>query len=193
MGPRTPPGAAVKRAFLRLLPLWGLAYLAFHAYEHSPIRVGRDALLARLAATAHFELERVGIVLPLCAYGLLFAARPPAVSAPFAVTLRVSGVVAFPLLLLHLGAVWLPRRAARAPTAAYVGMLEATRGATGIALVLLFVTASVLHLSLAAIPALESAAPSPRAARVLAALVGVALWSCWLDLLSAYGAGRALL
>src|SRR5690349_8045864 len=114
------------------LPVWCFVYLFLHAYEHDAVRAGRDAVLTRLASTAYFELEVLLILLPLCAAALLARHRPRALAvAGLRLTEQVSGLVALALLGVHLWQVWLPRRAARAPAAAYAGMLEATHGLLG--------------------------------------------------------------
>jgi hypothetical protein len=185
---------ALARGLRAVAPPYALAYLVFHGYEHAPVREGRDAVLARLAGTARFELEWVLVLLPLAAYGLAYLRglrqrRDPASG----LIGRLSAALGAGLLGLHLRQVWWPRHAARAPTAAYFGMLEASARPAGLALVLALITASVLHFTLASLPLFEALALGPGRGRALAALAGTALWVWFVDLLAAYGAGAPLL
>jgi len=178
----------------RALPVWLLGYLALHGLEQAAVCTGRDALLARLASTAHARLEAFCVIVPAAVY--LFA-RPQLQRGPwprgFRAVHMISGSVAAALLALHLMQVWWPRVRTSAPSAAYVAMLEVTSTPAGAALQLLFVTACLLHLGLAIVPGLQGVGLSMRGASSLAAWVCAALWLWLVNLLSAYVAGSPLL
>jgi succinate dehydrogenase / fumarate reductase cytochrome b subunit len=189
-------------SFTGLFPLG--AYLLFHAYEHLPIRTGRDALLDRLATTTSWPLELVGILLPLLVHaGLgLYLARAPDAPASYASVSfrrlqRVSGLIVVVFLGLHLVGVWLPRvRADDRPGAAYAAMLDQVGTLPLAALYVLGVTAVCLHFGqgLAAVASRYGVLSlSPRGSRWLGAGVGALLWLTFLNELAAYATGAALL
>jgi succinate dehydrogenase / fumarate reductase cytochrome b subunit len=189
-------------SFTGLFPLG--TYLLFHAYEHLAVRGGRDALLDRLAVTTSWPLEVVGILLPLLAHaalGLYLARSPDApasyVNGSFRTLQRVSGLVVVVFLGLHLVGVWLPRVLSDdRPGAAYAAMLDQVGTLPLAALYVLGVTAVCLHFGqgLAAVFSRYGVLRlSPRGSRLLGAGLGVLLWLTFIDELTAYASGAALL
>jgi len=178
------------------------AYLAFHAWEHGPVRVGRDALFARLAHTESAPLEIALVLVPLvvhAALGLRLAREPCADSgypSPAFRRLQVaSGIVAGLFLAHHLVGVWLPRvTEPSARGAAYDAMLDHVARAPGVAIYAVGLGAVCTHLGQGVGLALVRRLPrAPRLARALGVALGVLLWLTFLDALAAYATYAPLL
>jgi succinate dehydrogenase / fumarate reductase cytochrome b subunit len=188
-------------SFTGLFPLG--AYLLFHAYEHVAVRAGRAALVLRLERTSHALLEVLLVLLPLLVHAALGVrlARTRAEHAPYAspafARLQLwTGIAAALFLLLHVGGVWLPRVTEQRPAAAYGAMLRQVAHLPGALLYLLGISAVCLHFGqgLSSLLLRHGVLGLPaRGARILGALVGVLLWLVFLDELSAYVSGAALL
>lgn len=189
-------------SFTGLFPLG--AYLLFHAYEHLAVRVGRDAVLARLLNTTSWPLEVAGILLPMlvhAALGLYLARSPDAApsyaSAPFRSLQRVSGLVVVGFLGLHLVGVWAPRVAADdRPGAAYAAMLDQVGTLPMASLYVLGVTAVCVHFGqgMAAIFSRYGVLRlTPRGSRILGGAMALLLWLTFINELAAYASGAALL
>lgn len=185
-----------------LVPLG--AYLVFHAWEHWPVRHGRDAVLARLAGSHSAPLEVVLVVLPLLAHaalGLWLARDPEGVRgyvSPAFRTLQVAtGVIAAAFLCLHLTTVWLPRVLGPGSLeAAYAATLAWTGTAPLLTLHAIGIGAVCTHLGQGiglALPRLWPARIAPRLGRVLGVLLGAALWLIFLNELAAYATYAPLL
>ena len=185
-----------------LVPLG--AFLAFHAWEHWPVRQGRDALLARLSRTTSAPLEIVFVLLPLLAHAALglWLARDPAgvrvyVSPAFRKLQVATGVLAGAFLLLHLTTVWLPRLlGAGSLEAVYSATLEWTGTAPLFTLHAIGIGAVCTHLGQGiglALPRLWPDLFAPRLGRVLGVLLGALLWLIFLNELAAYATYAPLL
>lgn len=196
-----PPATLRKlHSFTGLFPLG--AYLAFHAYEQAAVREGRDALVQRLAQTSHALLEVVLVLLPLllhAALGVRLARIRPDVavyaSPAFARLQLWSGVCAALFLLLHVSTIWGARVMQQRPAAAYGAMLEQVGSLPAAVLYLLGVSAVCLHFGqgLSSLLLRYGSRVPPRVARTLGGLVGLGLWLTFVDELSAYVTGAALL
>lgn len=182
-----------------LVPLG--AYLAFHAWEHWPVRAGRDALFARLAHTESALLETGLVLLPLIVHALLglTLARAPT-DAPYpSIAFRrlqvATGLIAALFLAQHLIGVWLPRlREPSARAAAYDAMLDHVARAPGVAVYAVGLGAVATHFGQGLGLALVRLLPKqPGLARGLGVAVGVLLWLAFLDALAAYATYAPLL
>lgn len=180
------------------------AYLSFHAWEHWPVRHGRDALFARLASTTSAGLELALVLLPLAVHAVLGLrlARATAEPAPYASPAfrrlqRATGVLAAGFLALHLGGAWLPRLREPNPLgAAYSAMLEQVGRLPGLAFYIVGVAAVCTHFGQGLGCALIRFAParlSARGARLLGILVGVSLWLMFVNELASYASYAPLL
>jgi len=185
-----------------LVPLG--AYLLFHAWEHWPIRHGRDAVLARLSRSTSPVLEVLLVLLPLlvhAALGLWLVRNPEGAHAYVSPAFRrlqlVTGVIAAAFLLFHLGTLWLPRLVGEAALlATYSATLEWTGTAPLLALHALGIGAVCTHFGQGvglALPRMWPASIAPRQGRVLGVLLGAALWLVFLNELSAYATDAPLL
>lgn len=188
-------------SFTGLFPLG--AYLLFHAYEHAAIRDGRDALILRLTRTTNAPLEVACVLLPMLIHaflGLRLARLPGAravyASPAFGRFQVVSGLMVAAFLLLHVGTIWLTRVVQQRPAAAYGAMLEHVGTLPAAAVYVLGVSAVCAHFGQGLSTLLTRHGLlhlSPRGARILGGLVGVALWITFIDELMAYVTGAALL
>ncbi|MEY4510764.1 MAG: Succinate dehydrogenase [Pseudomonadota bacterium] len=180
------------------------AYLLFHAWEHFPIRHGRDALLARVSHSTSPVLEVVFVLLPLlvhAALGISLARDPEGVRAYVSPAFRklqvATGACAAAFLSFHLITVWLPRLGGQgALLAAYSATLEWTGTAPLLVLHAVGIGAVCTHFGQGlglALPRLLPALIAPRQGRVLGVLVGAALWLVFLNELSAYATYAPLL
>jgi succinate dehydrogenase / fumarate reductase cytochrome b subunit len=185
-----------------LVPLG--AYLVFHAWEHWPVRHGRDALLSRLARSTSAPLEIVFVLLPLLAHAALglWLARDREgarvyVSPAFRKLQVATGVIAAAFLLVHLTTVWLPRLLGPgALEAAYGATLDWTGTAPRLTLHALGVGAVCTHLGQGiglSLPRLWPGLITPRLGRVLGVLMGALLWLIFLNELAAYATYAPLL
>jgi succinate dehydrogenase / fumarate reductase cytochrome b subunit len=208
-------------SFTGLLPLG--AYLLFHAYEQLAVRAGQRAAIMRLDRTTHAPLEVVCVLLPLLLHAALgvrlsrFSARlssradPSASTAshvgagadsfPYAspafLALQVwSGIVSACFLLWHVAGVWVPRVVAGRPAAGYGAMVDQAATLPRALLYVIGTSAVCVHFSqgLSAVCLrYQILHITPRAARVLFAVLGMLLWLVFIDELSAYVAGKPLL
>jgi succinate dehydrogenase / fumarate reductase cytochrome b subunit len=194
-------------SFTGLFPLG--AYLLFHVYEHLPVRVGRDALLARLLRTSSWPLEVAVILLPLLGHAALgvylgWRARGDEpqeardyLSPAFRRLQLGSGLLVLAFLVLHVAGVWLPRALSDdRPGAAYAAQLDQLGSLPMATLYVLGVTAVCLHFGqgLAVLCARHGFLQlTPRGSRLLGAGLGIALWLIFIDELAAYASGAALL
>jgi succinate dehydrogenase / fumarate reductase cytochrome b subunit len=187
-------------SFTGLFPLG--AYLLFHAYEHAAVREGRDAAVRRLAGTSHALLEVLLVLLPLllhAALGVRLARRQPNpnvyASPAFARLQLWTGVCAALFLLLHVSTVWGARVLQQRPAAAYGAMQEQVGTLPAAVLYLIGVSAVCLHFGQGLSSSLlrHGVGLSPCVARALGALIGLGLWLTFVDELSAYVTGSALL
>jgi succinate dehydrogenase / fumarate reductase cytochrome b subunit len=187
--------------FTGLLPL--ALYLAFHAWEHWPVTAGRDALYARLEASALAPLEIVFVILPLivhAALGLTLARRPDPgamyASPAFRRLQAVSGALTGAFVLWHVAFVWGPAVGRPDRTSvAYDAMLAQAGGYLGVALHVLALSAVCVHFGQglsAAWLRLRPDAPV-RFVRGAGIALGLALWLVLIDELSVYAGGAALL
>jgi succinate dehydrogenase / fumarate reductase cytochrome b subunit len=194
-------------SFTGLFPLG--AYLLFHAYEQLAVRQGRTAEILRLDRTTSAPLEVTCVLLPLLLHAALGvrlarvsarrseAADTFAYASPAFVRLQMwSGIVSACFLLWHVAGVWLPRVIAARPAAGYGAMVDHASTLPMAALYVLGITAVCVHFAqgLSAVCLrYQILKVPPRAARIVFGLVGMLLWLTFIDELSAYVAGVALL
>ncbi len=188
-------------SFTGLVPL--AAYLAFHVWEHWPVREGRDAAIARMERTAAAPIEIGFVLLPLFVHAVLGMqlARTPDSSAAYAGRSfrrmqAVTGALTALFLLWHVGGVWLPRVVAAGRAApSYGAMLDQAGPIWGMLLYVVGISAACVHLSqgLAAAWIRHADEVSPRLARGLTTALGIALWVCMIELLAVYATGAPLL
>lgn len=184
-----------------LVPLG--AYLLFHAWEHWPIRHGRDALLARVSRSTSPLLEVSCVLLPMlvhAALGLWLVRDVEGVRAYVSPAFRklqlVTGMLASGFLLFHVATLWLPRLVGEgALLAAYSATLEWTGTAPLLVLHAVGIGAVCTHFGQGVGLALPRLWPAiaPRHGRVLGVLLGTALWLVFLNELSAYATYAPLL
>jgi succinate dehydrogenase / fumarate reductase, cytochrome b subunit len=190
---------------LGLLPLG--AYLFFHAWEHWPVRLGRDALFLRLSGSASTALELTFVLLPLLVHGALglSLSRDPAGAAAYrSASFRrlqiASGALSGAFLLFHLLTAWLPRLAPATLVmqlaAVYSAMLDWT--GTGLFAVLHAVglAAVCTHFGQGvglALPRLLPRLVAPRLGRWVGIGLAAALWLIFLNELAAYATYAPLL
>jgi succinate dehydrogenase / fumarate reductase, cytochrome b subunit len=178
-----------------LLPLG--VYLLFHAFEHWPIRAGRDALFARLSHTTSAPLESLLVLAPLVLHaglGVWLAGRDrdsgPYASPAFRRLQLVSGLVAAVFLVHHVSGVWLPRvREPFALGAAYGATLAHTGQVGGVLIYVLGTAAVCTHFGQGLGVALTRLLPRrvrPTPARVIGALLGILLWLSFMNELATY-------
>lgn len=188
-------------SFTGVVPL--AAYLLFHAFEHWPVRIGRDPLLARLSRTSFVAAEVVLVLLPLLVHAALgFKLRrlpetgPSYVSQAFRRLQALTGAMTAVFLLWHLASVWVrgwgePSRA----IVVYDAMLTAAGTTLGASLHVVALSAVCVHLGqgLAAVWLRYRPTSSPSQVRTLSVTFGLALWFVMLNELAAYAAGAPLL
>jgi succinate dehydrogenase / fumarate reductase cytochrome b subunit len=196
-------------SFTGLFPL--AAYLLFHAYEQLAVRAGRTAEIMRLDRTTYAPLEVACVLLPLLVHAAL-GVRLSRISrsqlalvggdsfpyaSPAFLGLQVwSGIVSACFLLWHVVGVWVPRVVAGRPAAGYGAMVDHAATLPLATLYVIGTSAVCVHFSqgLSAVCLrYQILRVSPRAARMLFALLGTLLWLTFIDELSAYVAGRPLL
>jgi len=181
------------------------AYLLFHAWEHWPVRRGRDALFARLSHTESAPLELVFVLLPLllhAALGLYLArrggdARPAYVSPPFRRLQLFTGVVAALFIGVHLVSAWLPRLLEPSPLGASYGALrDQVASVPGLVGYVIGLAAVCTHFGQglgAALIRLGGERVAQRSARVLGVVLGLLLWLAFVSELATYATGARLL
>jgi succinate dehydrogenase / fumarate reductase cytochrome b subunit len=196
-------------SFTGLFPLG--AYLLFHAYEQFAARGGRAQAVLRLERTTSASLEVLCVLLPLIVHAALgvrlarlrsvAAADPSEASFPYASpsfrALQLwSGVISACFLLWHVAGVWVPRVVAERPAAGYGAMVDHAATVVRAGLYAAGTTAVCAHFGqgLSAVCLrYQILSITPRAARVWGGLLAVLLWLTFIDELSAYVAGKALL
>jgi succinate dehydrogenase / fumarate reductase, cytochrome b subunit len=188
-------------SFIGLFPLG--AYLLFHVFEQSPVRVSRDAAIERLAFSENVPLEVLCVLVPLFVHavlGLVLARRPeegPSVyaSPTFRRFQMTTGVVTALFLVLHVATVWLARVREGRAAAAYTAMTNQVGTLPSAALYVLGTSCVCWHFAHGLSALLLRNAPnlSPRVARAGCAMVGIWLWVIFMDELAAYATGAALL
>lgn len=199
-------------SFTGLLPLG--AYLLFHAYEQFAARGGRVEAVARLDRTTSAPLEVLCVLLPLlvhAALGVRLArlrrvqalaasvevdASFPYASANFRSLQLWSGVLSAAFLVWHVAGVWVPRVVAERPAAGYGAMVDHAATVTRAALYVLGTSAVCVHFGQglsAVFLRYQILSISPRAVRVACTVLALLLWLTFVDELSAYVAGAALL
>jgi succinate dehydrogenase / fumarate reductase cytochrome b subunit len=190
----------------RLHSLTGLfplgAYLCFHAWEHWPIRAGRDPLLDRINATSSAPLEVLLVIVPLlvhAALGLKLFRESDGSRAYLSPAFRrlqaVTGFITLAFLLWHLVSVWGPRIASGGSHRAYDAMLEQAGSTLGAALHVVALSAVCVHFGQGLSAAWLRLWPdSPaRLVRGLGIGLGLCVWLALLDELAAYAGGAPLL
>jgi succinate dehydrogenase / fumarate reductase cytochrome b subunit len=170
------------------------AYLCFHAWEHWPVRVGRDALFARLERSQHAPLEVVLVLLPLVLHAVIGfrLLREPDASAYASPAHRrlqaVTGAVAGAFLLYHLAVSWLPRWI-ESTGAAYGSTVEHSGTLGGLILHAVGIAAVCIHFGQglgAALPRLFPELMGAGAARWVGGALALALWLAFLNELASY-------
>lgn len=197
-----------------LFPL--AAYLVFHAWEHWPVRVGRDALFARLLHTQSIVLELLFVLLPLllhAALGLVLARDPEGVRSYVSPAFRKlqigSGIVSALFLAFHLVTAWLPRvRSPHVVGASYAAMLAWSGTLPLLVLHAVGIAAVCTHLGQGLGLALPRWLPtrratrdghrasfgvSPSLGRWLGLSLGILLWLIYLNELATYATYAPLL
>ena len=198
------PFASRLRILHSLSLAWLGLYLVFHAWEHWPVRGGRDAILARLDTTSNLSVELVCVIAPLVVCAVLGAwrlRRPDAeVGYPGSAFFRFGrfcGAVSLLLVIAHLGTVWRGRLTHGGhPGAAYGAMIDQAGQLSitsvyvvGSAFVCVYWALEVTAAWLRRFPSLAR----PALVWTVGAGVGTLLWLVFVDELSAYAAGKALL
>ena len=177
------------------------AYLLFHAWEHWPIRAGRDAVLARLSHTSSAPLELLFVVLPLLIHAglaLRLMGQPDRsgvyLSPAFRRLQAVTGGLTVLFLLWHLSMAWGPRLLSGSDVRGYDAMLTQTGTALGAALQVVGLSAVCVHFGQGLSAAWLRLWPDspPGLVRALGIALGVALWLLFVDELSAYAGGAPL-
>lgn len=184
--------------------LWLGAYLLFHAWEHWPVRHGRDALLARLSQSRSAVLE-VGLVLvPLAAHAIVGvwllrrADTPHAYASPAFRRLQVAtGVAALLFVLFHVVGVWLPSVLEPTPLGAAYGAARAQTGTmAGMVLYVVGLAAVCTHFGQgvgAALVRLSAGRLAAKPARIVGVALGVGLYLVLVNELASYATGARLL
>jgi succinate dehydrogenase / fumarate reductase cytochrome b subunit len=189
-------------SFTGLVPLG--AYLGFHAWEHWPVRRGRDAALAHLADTRSVPLELLLVLLPLLAHaglGLWLARQTdPATPAPYVTPAfrrfqASTGLLSAAFLLWHVSGVWLPRALTGRPAEAYGALLDQVGTLGGAALYVVGTSAVCVHFGQGLSAAWIRFRPgvSTRLARSIGTALGLALWLVLFNELAVYATGAALM
>jgi succinate dehydrogenase / fumarate reductase cytochrome b subunit len=145
-----------------------------------------DGLLAR--GTARFDSAAVPSVREDASF--------PYASASFRSLQLWSGIVSAAFLLWHVAGVWVPRVVAERPAAGYGAMVDHAATVVRAALYVIGTTAVCVHFGqgLSAVCLrYQILSITPRAARVSCGLLAILLWLTFVDELSAYVGGRALL
>jgi succinate dehydrogenase/fumarate reductase cytochrome b subunit len=187
--------------FTGLVPL--ALYLAFHAWEHWPVRAGRDPLLDRLSGSAFAPAEILLVLLPLLVHGaagLRLSRQPdPArsyASPSFRRLQAATGVVTGLFVLWHAAFVWLPAvgRPDRA-SVAFDAMLDQAGGYLGAGLHVVALSAVCVHFGQGLSAAWLRHRPQAPVGFVRGAGIffGLMLWVVLLNELSVYAGGSALL
>lgn len=188
-------------SFTGLVPL--SAYMGFHAWEHWPARVSRDAALERMQLVSSAPVEIVVVMVPLLVHaglGLRLsreADETGAYASPgFRSLQAITGIATLAFLLWHVGGVWLPRVVAGGSAlSAYSAMLDQAGPSLGMGLYVLGISTVCIHFGqgLGAAWIRHTPAVSPVFARSVGALVGAAVWIVMLNVLAVYATGAALL
>ncbi|HEY6880524.1 MAG TPA: hypothetical protein VI299_21015 [Polyangiales bacterium] len=177
------------------------AYLCFHAWEHWPVRVSRDALFMRLEHSSSAVIETLFVVLPLALHaglGLRLAREPddgayPA--RPYRRLQALTGILAGMFLLAHLAVSWLPRWM-ETTSAAYGSTVEHAGTLLGLTWHAVGLAAVCVHFGQglgAALPRLFPDQISPRAARWLGGVLAAGIWLAFLNELASYATYAPLL
>jgi succinate dehydrogenase/fumarate reductase cytochrome b subunit len=187
--------------FTGLVPL--ALYMGFHAWEHWPVRSGRDALLARLSASAWAPAEILLVVLPLLVHGaagLLLSRQPDSVRAYASPAFRrlqaATGAISGVFVLWHAAFVWAPAlgRPDRA-SVAFDRMLDQAGSYLGVGLHVVALSAVCVHFGQGLSAAWLRHRPGAPVGFVRGAgiALGLLLWLVLLNELSVYAGGSALL
>ena len=185
-----------------LFPL--AAYLVFHAWEHWPVREGRDAVLERLERTSHAWLETLLLLVPLLVHAALGVAifrqrseRSAYASPAFHRLQLATGVLSLLFILSHCLAVWVPRWSELTGVhASYNGVRTHAGTLFGVLFYVLGLAAVCTHVGQGVGVALARFAPravAPRHARAVGIGFGLVLYLVFVNELAAYAAGAALL
>ncbi|MET0285314.1 MAG: hypothetical protein ABW352_12620 [Polyangiales bacterium] len=175
-----------------LVPLG--AYLCFHAWEHWPVREGRDALFARLEHSSNTLLEILLVLLPLGLHAVLgFKLRREPDDGSYAGPRHrrlqaLTGALAGLFLLYHLAVSWLPRLL-ESTGAGYGSTVEHSGTLVGLVLHAVGIAAVCTHFGQglgAALPRLFPEQLGHRAARWLGGSLALALWLAFLNELASY-------
>lgn len=180
------------------------AYLLFHAWEHWPVRAGREALFARLAHGKSAWFEGALVLVFLLLHGALgcwlwrrerAAGRPALayVSPAFHRLQLATGLVAAGFVLFHLAGPWWAGLRDQPALGASFGALRDQAGTLpGLIAYVLGVSAVCVHFGQglgAALTGLSEGRVPPRLSRALGVLLGAALWLVFLDELAVYATG----
>lgn len=170
------------------------AYLCFHAWEHWPARVSRDALFARLEHSSNTALEVVLVLVPLAVHAVVGfrLAREPDQGAYAGGAYRrlqaVTGAAAAAFLLYHLAVSWLPR-VLESTGAGYGSTVEHSGTLGGLIVHAVGIAAVCTHFGQGLGAALVRLFPDQlggRAARWLGGTLSVALWLAFVNELASY-------
>jgi hypothetical protein len=173
-----------------------LSYLAFHAWEHWPVRVGRGAVMARLQDSTNVaaELLLVGTALIVHAWMGALRARAPAPSSalrrPFRKLEAASGLLSLAFVLHHALGVWLPRYGAGSIGHAIDALQGQAGTLPGMVLYVFGVAAVCTYVGLAL---LAESAGRGKVGRGVAVALAVMLYLVFVNELSAYASGASLL
>jgi succinate dehydrogenase/fumarate reductase cytochrome b subunit len=176
------------------------AYLCFHAWEHWPVRLGRDALFARLEHSSNAALETLFVLLPLglhAGLGFKLARSEDAAyaSRAFRRLQAATGALSGLFLLYHLAVSWLPRLL-ETTGAAYGSTVEHSGTVLGVVLHATGIAAVCTHFGQGLGVALSRLFPgqiSRPAARWVGRLLAAGLWLAFLNELASYATYAPLL
>ncbi len=169
------------------------AYLCFHAWEHWPVRVDRDALFARLEHSSNTPLEALLVLLPLGLHAgigvKLRRALDDGYAGPAYRRLQaVTGVLSGLFLLYHLAVSWLPR-VLESTGAGYGSTVQHSGSLGGLIVHGVGIAAVCTHFGQglgAALPRLFPEQLGPTMARWLGGALAVALWLAFVNELASY-------
>ena len=191
--------------------VWLGVVLAFHAWEGWAALYGREAHAARVSATslrgAGLVASIVLVLLPLAAHaaiGIHLAARPRGTDSGRYASRGVrhlhvaAGVTTLGFLIFHVGHAWVPGLGPGAAMLAYEALWVDLGKPLVLGVYLLGVTATLFHLSqgLAAAATTLGVARTPgaaRSARMVSIVAAIVLWFFFLNILTHFARGEALL
>lgn len=206
------PDSAPKLARIHAwIGVWLAVVLVFHVWEGWAALYGREAHGARVAATS---LRGVGLVasivlvlLPFAAHaaiGVFLAARPRGTEAGAYASRGVrhlhvaAGITTLAFLVFHVGHAWIPGLGAGATMLPYEALWVDLGKPAVLGVYLVGLTAAIFHLSqgLGAAAVTLGVARTPgsaRSARMLSAVFAIVLWFFYLNVLTHFARGEALL